>query len=1002
MHSFVRSLLFLAVVVFAVAVHSVAANPHEEGSMKFSEHAALMALVPTEEATHVADRDGSWFDAETWEEGVVPGAESRVWIPAGVSVSYDGVSDARLFTVRVDGRLEFATAADTRMVVDTLVVGMPGTLLIGTADHPVEAGAQAEIVIADNGPIDSDWDPQLLSRGLISHGTVTIHGWKKVSHLKVAEEPEEPSAGDISIALAADPKGWKVGDVIVLAGTRYDGYKWDNDIRGVRHYDPEDEVRTITAIDERTVSFATALQHDHPSPRDDLAASVANFTRNVTVTAESPETTSVHERGHVMFMHSDAVDVRYAAFHELGRTDKSMPAVNAHMVESPTSETNVKGRYSFHFHRTGTADQRNPAMAVGNAVFGSPGWGFVHHDSHAIFHDNASYKTFGAGFVAETGNETGAWTRNIAIYAKGVSWAAPKNGNDVENFDLAKTGDGFWFQGRLVESIGNIAASVNTGFVYFHRGPRENGPLPFDAMVFDFPEALGMRNSVGVDDAPILGFRHNETFAAKEGLHVVKANPNQGHDIHSHLSDFTAWSVRTGAHIEYTSHYLLERFDVIGKTPVRFSGPQEGISLGNNTTDVTIVDARIHGFSKGIEVTKHFTFDFDLDDVGYFVVNAEITGTSTPFVGLDEEREVLDPVDLVPGRFELQLNGPLTYREGWPDPDARKVTITGTKIDSLGAVPLPAGSDSYDVNKGSVVNILESSGYYETPSGERFFILEAFYSDRLTGETHKVGHPVFIDSNVPLHSAHHDYADAVFAGVAEFGGVAPVAVGEEASASRNETVVIDLLGNDSAPDGDPIFVDGIVQPRNGKVFDNRDGTVTYVPDTDFSGVDRFKYWVTDRFGNFTPATATVDVRATVTRTFAEWADSVKWGSADPNPAADPTGDGQTNLAAFFHGVDPLVHRSAASLPALEINDGDSGGRVLEFVFRRNLRAELDYEILTSDDLAEWTPVTQTGLRATEEVLDPDVNGNGNVELRCVSVPFENQAGVRYFRLRIVE
>ena len=94
------------------------------------------------------------------------------------------------------------------------------------------------------------------------------------------------------------------------------------------------------------------------------------------------------------------------------------------------ADSNVRGRYSMHFHMTGIDDPRNPAIARGNAVFDSPGWGYVHHASNAVFHDNASFDTppppHGAGFVAETGDEIGSWTRNIAIKAEGNSAFNPK------------------------------------------------------------------------------------------------------------------------------------------------------------------------------------------------------------------------------------------------------------------------------------------------------------------------------------------------------------------------------------------------------------------------------------------------------------------------------------------------------------------------------------------------------------------------------------------------
>jgi hypothetical protein len=71
-----------------------------------------------------------------------------------------------------------------------------------------------------------------------------------------------------------------------------------------------------------------------------------------------------------MFMHNDDVDVRYAAFDHLGRTDKSKPAFDVEALDSISSDSNVKGRYSFHFHMTGTEVQENPAIALGKYCHG--------------------------------------------------------------------------------------------------------------------------------------------------------------------------------------------------------------------------------------------------------------------------------------------------------------------------------------------------------------------------------------------------------------------------------------------------------------------------------------------------------------------------------------------------------------------------------------------------------------------------------------------------------
>jgi hypothetical protein len=449
-------------------------------------------------------------------------------------------------------------------------------------------------------------------------------------------------------------------------------------------------------------------------------------------------------------MHSPKADVRYAAFVDLGRTDKSRPAFAVESLPRIAPTSNVQGRYSFHFHRTGVASE--PAIAIGNAVWRSPGWGFVHHDSAAIFHRNASYDTFGAGFVAETGNETGRWSENIAIYAKGISWATPKTGHDHADthvrFDLGRTGDGFWFQGRMVDSIDNVAASVNTGFVYFHRG---SGMLDFDSAVFQFPEALGLRSSVQPNDAPILHFSGNEAFAAREGLHIEKANQNQEHDLHTHLDDFTAWSVLSGAHMSYTSHYILRGFDLTARAPASRSQPHIGIRIGTNSSDFTIIDAQIAGFPSGLVSTRKVTRRFRPSD--YHAVDPVIIGAKKGVSGFDS---VLTAPAAVPLRISLD---PLVF-------DGRKVAVRGTKTDGIGTIPLPAGTDRYGADRQEVIRFLERDGYFTSADGRRWFFLPDFYTERLTGRVYRAEQLVEVAPDVALGSG-------PFSGAREAGTIDP-------------------------------------------------------------------------------------------------------------------------------------------------------------------------------------------------------------------------------------
>ncbi len=92
----------------------------------------------------------------------------------------------------------------------------------------------------------------------------------------------------------------------------------------------------------------------------------------------------------------------------------------------------------------------------------------------------------------------------------------------------------------------------------------------------------------------------------------------------------------------------------------------------------------------------------------------------------------------------------------------------------------------------------------------------------------------------------------------------PVAVNDTLSATEDTTAsytATQLLGNDSDPDNDSIFIASVARGVGGDVTLNPDGTVTFTPDPNFNGTATFTYTVSD--GNLlsAPATVTITVAA---------------------------------------------------------------------------------------------------------------------------------------------
>ncbi|MEL7182057.1 MAG: G8 domain-containing protein [Pseudomonadota bacterium] len=803
--------------------HGAAHTAHGGDAGLVADHSSLLDLFPRADAsdTSVAINGGSWFDPKTWADGKVPADGQSVYIPEGIVVIYDDVSNARLNKVGVAGELHFAVDQDTKMVVDTLLTGPKSVLTMGVEENPVQAGVSLDIVIhRDNGAVGGADDPTELGRGIVTHGVTEIVGQDKADFLNVDVPPQ---AGDNQLVFSEMPMGWEVGDKLVVAGTKLVG---NNSF--------QDEIVTIKSISQSAGSYIVELDqklaYDHVPPKEAdgnaFQVPVANYTRNITIQTETDgdqylsdgKTTPIDERGHVMFMHNDDVVVKNAEFFELGRTDKSVRL---------DDEDNVAGRYALHFHRTGVDDIEDPAVAEGNAVWGSPGWGIVHHDANLNVISNAVFGVNGGAIIAEAGNETGIWANNITMQTTGkyTTFNSEHSGDPnhpagrQQGLDDSFTqGVGFGFKSRMILTVDNVAVSSNgAGYSYWPMGKSGGSPSHIDPLASNFEAIYGYNPFFGGDEErpseiPNRTFIGNTAMVGHLGFNTSADKKPSKTDIPTVIDNFTAWEVAQGFGGFYQRDYLVKdsyfyglqggwKGDLVNNP----SGPNTTGIMSREFHELKLVNNTIENFDLGIWEASHNTReDYIHVILGNTFINVkkdqrlDVDNASTPdqYIINDNSADWADGLKV--GHLEAKVNlgkSDLVMTE-WFD----RFEVVVNKTDTLGSMEMEfrsfkgrnGGADQKTWWKENA----ENQGFY-VENGKYFLIIELVVSDRVTGSLGVIAVPIELafvksPSDLPAGSVNNG---ALPTGLFDFNMIDVREIGKEG----NQLNPVDLSALDQDP-----------------------------------------------------------------------------------------------------------------------------------------------------------------------------------------------------------
>ncbi|MFV0243950.1 MAG: Ig-like domain-containing protein [Qingshengfaniella sp.] len=167
--------------------------------------------------------------------------------------------------------------------------------------------------------------------------------------------------------------------------------------------------------------------------------------------------------------------------------------------------------------------------------------------------------------------------------------------------------------------------------------------------------------------------------------------------------------------------------------------------------------------------------------------------------------------------------------------------------------------------------------------------------------------------------------------------LAPVAQDDDATTDEGESVVINVLANDSDPEGDTLKLGAIGSAGHGTVT-KVDGGLRYTPDAGFSGVDGFTYVVED--GNGGRSTAEVAVEVLAKPQVIPGALLVNGEELTVRSYRDATGRGQDEGQATVSADQTAVTLSQNAWKWLELDYEVTANTVIAFDFSTTKEGEI--------------------------------------------------------------
>lgn len=475
-------------------------------------------------------KNGNWSNPKTWSVNRIPRQGDRVLIRRGHQVKYDMESKEVIRLIQVVGRLHFAQDQNTLLNVAVLKVqssedcsesgfacdfthvntqGEPQTqpkgpipsLEIGTHDSPIPAKFTARIRLHFLNGMNKDDAPAIAccSARMDIHGAPMSRTWVKLG--------AEVKKGDSTITMSEKVEGWRIGDEVIITGSRHNGSNRTFRAGKRRAMEPETEVRTIVKIEGTTLTLNRPVEFPHFGTGS-KRSEVANLSRNVIIESADPNGV----RGHTVYHRYSKGSISYARFAHLGKEG-------------------VLGRYPIHFHLVG--DTMRGSSVTGVSIVDSHNrWVTIHGTNYLVVRDCVGYQSVGHGYFMEDGTEVyNVFDRNLGVQAY-LGTRLPKQ---VLPFD-PNDGAAFWWANARNTIVRNVTCE-NDRYGYRYDSQKRSN---FNSVLYvEMPD--GKHQHIDIRKLPTFRFEQNEAhteglyglaFAGTDGIGPDTKHPHQLTKLH--------------------------------------------------------------------------------------------------------------------------------------------------------------------------------------------------------------------------------------------------------------------------------------------------------------------------------------------------------------------------------------------------------------------------------------------------------------------------------------